>query len=260
MNNQALQLFTTVFVSLTAISVAPVYAQGVTADDVVCQRCIQTTDLDFGAVGTARIADGAINNRTVADKAIDGRTLANGVVGAKHIKNRSINTNKIVDDAVTPEKIADLVRTISVLANSLHRDPNNSVITEDFQGLRWQASAASAATYTLSKPADYAGGDVTMRLFFQTTTDTAGTVQFFVRADSFSAGEGWFDITGILGPLINVAGTLGFGTLYEEAMVIPAARLDGDWWTGRIQRNQGTPTYPDDVIVRAISFEYLAIQ
>ena len=249
-----------VFIILALISGELVTAQEVTADDVVCVQCVDKKDLANGAVGRVKISDGAVSNDKIANNAIDSRTLAKDAVGSFQLKRKAVTHDNIRDDAVTPEKIADLVRTISVPANSFSRDPTGTIVTADYQGLRWQADMTGTAAYTLSKPADYAGGDVTIRLFFETTTAIAGTVQFLVRADSLSSGDGWFNITGVTSPAIGVSGFVGFGTLYEQSIEIPASRLGGDWWTDRIQRNAGQTTYEGDIILRAVSFDYVAIQ
>ena len=151
-----------VFIILALISGELVTAQEVTADDVVCVQCVDKKDLANGAVGRVKISDGAVSNDKIANNAIDSRTLAKDAVGSFQLKRKAVTHDNIRDDAVTPEKIADLVRTISVPANSFSRDPTGTIVTADYQGLRWQADMTGTAAYTLSKPADYAGGESEM--------------------------------------------------------------------------------------------------
>lgn len=151
-----------------------------------------------------------------------------------------------------------ITRTISIPAGALSFNPTSTVIEPHGAGLSWTQSFASAASVYIEKPEDYAGGDITMSLFFRTTTATAGVVAFFTRPNSFDSGEGFVDSAGISNAGVSVSGTLGFGTLYEQTFTIPAARMTKDWWNVRLQREGAASTYPDSVILLAVSLEYTA--
>ena len=129
-------------------------------------------------------------------------------------------------------------------------------------GLLWEATHAGGASVTIKAPTDYAGGDVSFYIFFKTKTATAGKVDFFLRPTSNNSGDGTLDpgsLNNSDGP-VDVSGKIGFGTVYQQSFVIPESRLSEAWWNTTIQREGTGATYPDDVVVRGIAFEYQAVQ
>ena len=151
---------------------------------------------------------------------------------------------------------AQEVRTLSIPAHALSVAPSGTIITPTALGLQWQRNFQAGARFFVHRPSDYSGGDVTFSIFFQTTSETAGVVDFFIRPDSFNSGEGFEDIINLSASGVSVSGRAGFGTLYEQQFTIPASRLAGDWWTSNIQREGETSTYMDDVIVLAVALQY----
>ncbi len=152
-----------------------------------------------------------------------------------------------------------ITRTISIPASAMSFDASDP-ITVVGRGLSWSFTFAGGTYQSVKAPADYAGGDVTFHIFFQTTSATTGVVNFFIRPTSFSTTEGEFDPGSISCTSVSVSGTIGFGTLYEQQCTIPASRLTGDWWNTTIQRQGSGATYPDNVIVWGAAFEYQAVQ
>ncbi len=154
---------------------------------------------------------------------------------------------------------AQLPRTLSFPAAALSHNPSNDIIKDDTNGLRWQFNFRESAGLLVRRPYDYAGGDVTFRIFFQTTTPATGLVQFFIRPRSLDPGDGLFDAASITSGPVIVTGTSGFGTMYEQTIIIPANRLTKDWWFITIQRQGSMSTYSDDVVVFGVALEYLAL-
>jgi len=146
---------------------------------------------------------------------------------------------------------------ISVPAFALAFSPSSSNISEDPNGLLWKQSFSGGANFALKKPANYSGGDVEFSLFFTTTTSASGIVDFFIRPTSMNHGEGRVDPGSIssTGGVV-VSGSLGFGTMYEQKITIPAERLSKDWWRVTIQREGSSSTYSDDVVLMSVAFTY----
>ncbi|MGC9344188.1 MAG: hypothetical protein ACP5E3_15910, partial [Bacteroidales bacterium] len=150
----------------------------------------------------------------------------------------------------------EMIKSVSFPANSLAITPGGSIITPNVYGLQWQQNYRNAASLTLKKPAEYTGGDVELSLFFMTSTDTEGIVNFFIRPNSFSSGDGLTDIPSIKNDGVKVNGKEGFGTLYEQTFIIPADRFEKDWWRIAIQREGSNSTYTDDVMVMSVALTY----
>jgi hypothetical protein len=82
---------TSVFLSLFTVN-----AWGVTADDVVCPRCVDTSDLAARAVTAGKLAADAVRTGKIENRAVTRAKLAPDSVG----------TGKIVDGAVTQAKLS----------------------------------------------------------------------------------------------------------------------------------------------------------
>lgn len=126
-------------------------------------------------------------------------------------------------------------------------------------GVRWYSDFRGSAGFTIKKPLDYSGGDVTVTILFETTTDASGFVAIFMRPTSFSSGSLVNDPGSVSGDVVTISGSNR--TLYEQSITIPASRLQNDWWTSSLQRRGSSgvsnpETYTDDVIVRAVALEY----
>lgn len=147
-------------------------------------------------------------------------------------------------------------RSISFPANGLNYSVSSTVVTNDAGGLRWTNNFSGSATIAIRKPADYIGGTVKFYIFFRTTSATSGTVGFFIRPRSFDSNDGFIDVVNLTATSVNVSGTEGFGTQYEQTYDIPSSRLGEDWWYISIQRESSNNSYLDDVIVSSVALEY----
>ena len=96
-----------------------VNAHAQTASNVVCNGCVDTSDIDSQAVTTGRIRARAVTTTKLADNAVITSKIKDGVVtrtklAAKSVtsaklQNASVGTLKIKDGAVTADKLADSV-------------------------------------------------------------------------------------------------------------------------------------------------------
>jgi hypothetical protein len=147
-------------------------------------------------------------------------------------------------------------RTISFPARSLSREPTQIIITENSLGLIWQQDYHHGAFLMIRKPSNYTGGDVEFSILFETTTETAGVVDFFIRPRSVNHGDGFADASSVNSTGISVSGKVGFGTMYEEKCTIPENSFSNDWWILTIQRQGSASTYTDAVIVTSVALSY----
>lgn len=163
------------------------------------------------------------------------------------------------DGSVTCESIPAIptVNVISFPARSLAYSPTSTTISDHALGLSWVSTFSGGTTLVLSKPLDYTTGDIAYKVFFQTTSATAAAVSFFIRPTSYNSGDGTLDPGSVsaTGP-VAVSGTSGFGTVYEQTIIIPSARMTKDWWWITMQRGGTGETYADDVIVTSVSLSY----
>ena len=150
-------------------------------------------------------------------------------------------------------------RTISIPAAALSFDSGDPVVDHG-RGLLWSAVTSGGTQLAVKAPADYVGGDVTFSIFFQTTTPTAGVVNFFLRVRGYDSGEGQVDPGSNACSPVAVSGTLFFGTVYEQRCTIAESRLMGDWWILTMQRGGMGATYGDDVVLMSVAFDYPVIQ
>ncbi|NOY61659.1 MAG: hypothetical protein GXP10_00655 [Gammaproteobacteria bacterium] len=108
----------------------------VVADDVVCTKCIDSSDIKGkavtswklakdsvktekirkGAVTNGKIAVGAVNSASVQDNSLTADDLADGSVTTLEIATGAVSSDKIADGAVTGVKIADGTVTGSDIA------------------------------------------------------------------------------------------------------------------------------------------------
>jgi hypothetical protein len=149
---------------------------------------------------------------------------------------------------------------VPAAALSIAPAATQTVIAPQANGLLWQADYSRDARIWLEKPLDYKPGtDVTFSILFEVTTATAGSVQFFIRPQSFDSGDTEYDPQSITAPPLAVAGTssYGFGTIYRQDVTIPASRFLKDNWLVKIQRvGAPTETYGDPVLFLSGTLEY----
>jgi len=95
-------------------------AFALTADDVVCVRCVGTTDINAGAVTGGRIANNAVNSAKIRDGSINSIDIKDGAITTSKISNASIGAAKIKDGVITNIKLKDnAVSTTKIKAGSV---------------------------------------------------------------------------------------------------------------------------------------------
>ncbi len=75
-------------------------AAQVVADDVVCAKCVDTSDIAAGAVKSGKIAAGAVKTGKIANKAVTAKKLAAGAVRTGKIAAGAVTAAKLAADAV----------------------------------------------------------------------------------------------------------------------------------------------------------------
>jgi len=144
-------------------------------------------------------------------------------------------------------------------ANALSYARGGTVITETHTGisagLLWQASYVEGATWATPRPADWDGtSDVELRLYFYSTSSTAGNVQFFIRPRAYDPGDSYGDAASLSGSAVPVSQNYQVGM---QTFSIPAAKFGAKalWMIG-LQRGGSLETYPDDILLLALELRY----
>lgn len=89
-------VFGIVGLATSSLSGQGAWAQ-VTADDVVCTRCVDTSDIESRAVTSGKLENGAVTKNKIQ----------NGAVKSRHIGPGQVTGGKLAPNAVTSDKIAD---------------------------------------------------------------------------------------------------------------------------------------------------------
>lgn len=160
-------------------------------------------------------------------------------------------------DASTLASTGALVRSLVFPAFSLASAPTSPDVTRVYDGLSWKR-ASGPALLVMPRPPDWDGvSAIQIRIFFRPTTNTPGTVQFFVRPRVYNPGDTFSDTTGVQSELVPVSNTSQFS---QMTISIPAARFGvKSWWYLVFQRDIGTPTYPDEVVIISVDIGYNAL-
>jgi len=93
------------------------------ASDVVCDRCVGTSDIDIGAVTTGRLSDNAVSAPKLRDGAVTKNKIAPNAVTGDKIAFGAVKTGRIADDAVTAPKLRDGAVTQAKLHASVVTNP-----------------------------------------------------------------------------------------------------------------------------------------
>ncbi len=96
---------TIVLITGLGMTVSETLAQ-VVATDVICSRCVDTTDIELQAVTSGRLRDGAVSSAKIQDGAVTGSKLAPGAVTNSRIAVGAVREGRLADGAVTNKKIA----------------------------------------------------------------------------------------------------------------------------------------------------------
>jgi hypothetical protein len=144
-------------------------------------------------------------------------------------------------------------RTIALPAGGLSYAQDQDFVRLS-NGIDWGAAAGSM-TASVPRPRDYAGGAVTVRMFFQFGNDESGTHQFTVTAMTYDSGHNFESYGAQATPSMNAPESLG--SVYALSVVIPPGNgwADGDWWFFRFTR-QGT--FPGDIRLMSVGVDYKA--
>ena len=83
-----------------------VITQVVMADDLVCIRCVDTTDINYDAVTSNRILDGTIRTSDIGLDAVTSSRIRAGEVRTSDLAPNAVTTSRIMNGAVTEAKLA----------------------------------------------------------------------------------------------------------------------------------------------------------
>lgn len=123
------------------------------------------------------------------------------------------------------------------------------------RGVEW-LDGYGMMSLTVHRPADYAGGNVKLTIFYQVIDDAYGTLEFVVTPMAFDSGTS-FETYGSFGSGdLDISETLTH--MFEQSITIPTVNglnPDNDWWYLDIVR-QGT--YANAVRIMSVALEYRA--
>lgn len=144
---------------------------------------------------------------------------------------------------------------VALPANAINFDKNSSVITQAGAGIRWQSNYINAAYLSVPRPADWDGiSDVTLHLYFYTTTSSSGNVAFFIRPRAYNSGDSFGDADSLNGAPVPVSAIY---QVREQTFTIPAEEFgDEGLWVMTLQREGAGETYADDVILTSTMLSY----
>ena len=77
-----------------------------TATDVICDKCVGTTDIADNAVTSTKIYNGQVKNGDLGSNAVTTGKIADGQVYSSDIADVTIGSSDIADSAVTSSKLA----------------------------------------------------------------------------------------------------------------------------------------------------------
>ena len=149
MKIKQIKLFT-VGVGLAVATLFPLNsALAVTADDVICNKCVDTTDIASQAVTTVKLKDAAVTQIKIADGAVSTKKIQDGAIVKSKIADNAVSKHKIRDGAITKPKISDGAVSKSKLA----LNARSFTVT---------SSAATILTPTDSACINHASGNITV--------------------------------------------------------------------------------------------------
>jgi hypothetical protein len=130
------------------------------------------------------------------------------------------------------------------------------LVTRNAYGLSWPDDVSDAAFVFLHRPADHAGGDVTVQLTLM--SDYAeGTVDFFLRAASREPGEDWSYRTQVSGVPVDMSKGDVF-TLHVQEIELSGDLLQAPLWMFSIHRSSDDlrDTSTHDVSLLSVDLVY----
>lgn len=94
------------------------------ATDLVCNGCVNSTDVEDGSLGPQDLIPGSINTTTIATGSITGNKISNGAVTGAKITNGTISPLKLIPGSINTSTLA----TNSITSNKIN---NGAVKLED---------------------------------------------------------------------------------------------------------------------------------
>ena len=104
-----------VFIGLSGAALQEASAQ---ATNLVCTRCVQTSDIATGAVTNSRLGTNAVTNARIANGAVTAAKMPAGSVNNAKVANNAVNTSKLTTAAVTEAKLANNAVNGAKIANA----------------------------------------------------------------------------------------------------------------------------------------------
>ena len=205
------------------------------------------------AAGTAGASDLQVPNTFQSgSKAVAAEVNANFAAAETAVNDNDARLTALDTRVSTLEgEPATRTRSVLVPAGALSFNDTWGMAAHS-DGLLMPQDYRGEAGFTLAKPEDYAGGDVTLKVVFRTTTGNSGYVHFFARPRSFAAGDPVTDAASLDLALVQVAGE----AIHETSVEVPAARLGQAIWYFTLQREGASSTYADDIVLNGVSLEY----
>jgi len=177
-----LHKMSTIFLALLLATSSQV-AMAVEASDVVCDKCVENSDVALGtitrnrlsnqAVSTAKLQNDAVTTVKIADGAVNGAKLQDNTVTSEKIKNGAVTTTKIAGGAINEYKIANGAVTADKLDPAILAAIGALTTTYDMP-----AVTATQQVYALSGDFTTSGGATICQ-----TTGSDTEVRDIVRTD-----------------------------------------------------------------------------
>ena len=76
------------------------------ATDLICDKCVGTSDIADSAVTSAKIGSGQVKNSDMGNSAVTSGKILDGTIVSGDMANQAIISTKIADSAVTSSKLA----------------------------------------------------------------------------------------------------------------------------------------------------------
>lgn len=100
--------YITMFVmSALAMGLAPTTANALTADDLVCDRCVDTLDIAAHSIRKHHIYRNSIDSVRVIDESLTADDLAPDSVGESEIADGAVGTSEVLDNSLTNADLVD---------------------------------------------------------------------------------------------------------------------------------------------------------
>jgi hypothetical protein len=191
--------------------------------------------------------------------AIIAQTVPDNSISSEKLADNAVTGTKIEPESITDDHIADRIRKISLPAGALNINDSSNIISMSLGGLLWKRSFSAAALLMRERPDDWDGeSDVTFSIFFRTTSSVSGNVDFFIRPRAYDIGDIFGDATSMSTSPVAVSAN---NVIAKQDFIIPASVFgDKMFWVINIQNQGSGSTYPDDVIVWAVSLTYNAVR